>query len=198
MNQSEILVLIEKAREAMHLAINEKCDLLVRAINEGIEIKASEKMLSTVLPLNSESSYFKSKNPITTDLGDGRIITTPTWKSVTETILKDCNSADDRHKGLMCLRNRVLGRNRVILSDKPNGMQIPIEIDEDLFFEAKYDTQTLMNVLKNRILDPVGYDYSSIKIEMYTPIHQSNLPAVSVLSEEFDSEEDAEEIGMTM
>lgn len=198
MNQSEILVLIESAREAMHLAINEKCDLLVNAINNGVDIKSSEKMLSAVLPLNRESSYFKSKKPIRTDLGNGRIITTPTWKSVAETILKDCNSVDDRHKELMCLRNRVLGRNRVILSDKPNDMQIPIKIDEDLFFEAKYDTQTLMNVLKNRILDPAGYDYSSIRIEMYTPIHQSTLPTVSIPSEEFDSEEDDEEIGMTM
>ena len=51
---------------------------------------------------------------------------------------------------------------------------------------------------QKEILVLIGYNYSSIKIEMYTPVHQSNLPAVSVLSEEFDLEKDEEKIGMTM
>ena len=43
-------------------------------------------------------------------------------------------------------------------------MDAPIKVCDGLFFETKYDTETLLNVLMTRVLDVVGYDYSSIKI----------------------------------
>lgn len=33
-----------------------------------------------------------------------------------------------------------------------------------LFLETHYDTETLLNILMNRILRPIGYDYSAIRV----------------------------------
>ena len=39
-----------------------------------------------------------------------------------------------------------------------------IKIDEDLYLEGHYDTETLIKIVKNRILNVVGYDYRGIKV----------------------------------
>ena len=43
-------------------------------------------------------------------------------------------------------------------------MRSPVQIDEALYVETHYDTETLLRILTTRILDEVGYDYSKIKI----------------------------------
>ena len=43
-------------------------------------------------------------------------------------------------------------------------MHAPLEIDKDLYMESYYDTATLLYVLKNRVLDEVGYNYSGIRV----------------------------------
>ena len=66
----------------------------------------------------------------------------------------------------MELRGKALGRQRAILAASPEKMHAPLEIDEDLYMESYYDTGTLLYVLKNRVLDEVGYNYTGIHVRL--------------------------------
>lgn len=57
-----------------------------------------------------------------------------------------------------------MGRQCTILAASPEKMHAPLEIDKDIYMESYYDTGTLLYVLKNRVLDEVGYDYSGIRV----------------------------------
>ena len=70
------------------------------------------------------------------------------------------------HAHLMGLRGKVLGRQRAILAASPEKMHAPLEIGKDLYMESYYDTATLLYVLKNRVLDAIGYDYSGICVRL--------------------------------
>ena len=65
---------------------------------------------------------------------------------------------------LMYLRHRAAGKCREFLSDSPAKMRRPVKIDENLYGEAHYGSETLIHILCKRILDPVHYDYSDIKV----------------------------------
>jgi len=79
--------------------------------------------------------------------------------------MQDCNADAKMHSQLMELRGKVLGRQRTILAASPEKMHAPLEIDKDLYMESYYDTATLLYVLKNRVLDEVGYNYSGIRVQ---------------------------------
>ena len=65
-------------------------------------------------------------------------------------------------------------RQRTILGKDPAGMDVPIQIDKDLYFEAKFDTEALLTMMEKKVLGPVGYDFSGIVIQ-YT----EKKPAIS-------------------
>ena len=48
---------------------------------------------------------------------------------------------------LMQLRGKVFGRQRTILGRDPAGMDVPIQIDKELYFEAKFDTEALLTMM---------------------------------------------------
>lgn len=79
-------------------------------------------------------------------------------------VLADCNADEERHNRLLQLCGKVSGRSRSILSSDPSGMDMPIRIDDGLFFEGKFDTEYLIKMMTERVLDKVGYDYSGIRI----------------------------------
>ena len=66
----------------------------------------------------------------------------------------------------MELRGKVMGRQRTILAASPEKMHAPLEIDKELYMESYYDTASLLYVLKNRVLDEVGYNYSGICVQL--------------------------------
>ena len=43
-------------------------------------------------------------------------------------------------------------------------MDVPLKVDEELYFEGKFDTEAMLNMLEKKVLEPAGVDYSSIKI----------------------------------
>lgn len=61
------------------------------------------------------------------------------------------------HERPMQLRGKVFGRQRTILGKDPAGMDAPIQIDKDLYFEAKFDTEALLTMMEKKVLEPVGY-----------------------------------------
>ena len=80
-------------------------------------------------------------------------------------ILKHCNEQPDMHERLMQLRGKVFGRQRIILGKVPEEMDVPLQIDKDLYFEAKFDTEALLTMMERKVLEPVGYDFSGIRIQ---------------------------------
>lgn len=86
------------------------------------------------------------------------------------------------------------GRQRIILGKSAEEMDVPIKIDEGLYFEGKVDTEALLTMMTKKVLEPIGYDYSQIIIQ-YTDrvsmMSESNL----IMSNE--DVPDIEEMGQT-
>lgn len=118
----------------------------------------------TTYPLTSNTSIFKGKKPTGVFFKNGIRHDIGTWKKVFELILKDCVSDKEKRDILLNLRGKISGRERVLLSSTSISMRRPLEIDKNLFVESHYDTESLLRILTTRILEPVGYDYSNIKI----------------------------------
>jgi hypothetical protein len=127
------------------------------------DVGSEKRTYETVYPLTTDPAIFKGKKPTCVLLGEKRVIA-HTWKNVFKILILECNADTKRHKELMELRNKVLGRERVILSDNSRGMLRPFQIDEELWAETHYDTESLMRILLHRILDEVGFDYSDISV----------------------------------
>jgi hypothetical protein len=117
----------------------------------------------TIYPLTADPSIFKGTTPTCVLFGTRRAIA-HTWKNVFKLLIQECNKNTVHHKTLMELRNKILGRERILLSDNPRGMRRPFQIDKKMFAETHYDTESLMRVLLHRILDEVGFDYSDISV----------------------------------
>ena len=118
----------------------------------------------SIYPLCMEPGFFKGKAVVAVIFSDGVRIETPTWKKFVEIVLKRCNDDAGKHRALMELRNRIQGRSRKLLGSGSAGMRSPIKIDRGLYMEAHYDTESLLRIMKTRILDAVGYDYRSIQV----------------------------------
>lgn len=118
----------------------------------------------SIYPLCMEPGFFKGKFVVAVMFPDGVRIETPTWKALVEVIMKRCNDDAGKHAALMELRNRVQGRSRQLLGNNSAGMRSPIKIDRGLYMESHYDTESLLRIMKIRILDAVGYDYSGIQV----------------------------------
>ena len=60
---------------------------------------------------------------------------------------------------------KVAGRQRIILGKSAEEMNVPLKIDEEIYFEGKFDTEALLTMMIKKVLEPVGYDYSQIIIQ---------------------------------
>lgn len=161
--------MIERNRWQMHKLVDQRFDELIRRLTD----ETYEPEVGKVMPLYTLPALFKGLKPIAIMLPNGREIETKTWKKVVEEILKDCNRNEKCHEKLMSIRNKVAGRDRIILGSDERQMDVPIKIDEGLYFEAKFDTETLLKVMCSRVLAEVGYDYSQISLNVYNPKYES-------------------------
>ena len=85
-------------------------------------------------------------------------------QKVAQRILQTYNERPDIHERFMEMCGKVAGRWRTILGSSPEEMDVPIKVDEELYFEGKFDTEAMLNMLEKKVLEPAGVDYSSIKI----------------------------------
>ena len=137
--------------------MNTKCDALLQMHQSG-ELRTNmkdtirESSLITVSP-----AELKGKKPLAVQFARGEWIETPTWRKVAQKILQACNEQPDIHERFMEMCGKVAGRWRTILGSSPEEMDVPIKVDEELYFEGKFDTE-------KKVLEPAGVDYSSIKI----------------------------------
>lgn len=160
---------LENLREELIMEINTKINHLIEQNINNAEISTPVPVTvpqnyELIYPLNKATGIFKGKRPIAIIFPNSVRKATPTWKSVTEEILKDCCKDSEKRQALLNLRKKILGRDRILLDSEPGQMRSPLEIDETLYLETHYDTETLLRILTTRILDVVGYDYSKINI----------------------------------
>ena len=110
-------------------------------------------------PLTSPTYLFVGRKPVAVLFGDERV-EVKTWRQVYAVIIGRCNENPKHHERLMYLRNKASGKVRLFLSDKPDSMSKPYQIDTDLWGEVHYGSATLMHILINQILAYTGFDYS--------------------------------------
>lgn len=70
---------------------------------------------------------------------------------------------------IMALRDKLLGRVRKRLSKTSNDMRSSLKIDDNLFIETHYDTETLVKLLLE-ILEEISYDYNEIQVVIKSKI----------------------------
>ena len=151
---------LKKAWESTVNSINAAFDRLLLAI--GSEA-ATDLPTEYAYPFTADTNIFIGKKPVAVLFGDERA-ETGNWRKVYSAIIARCNADAECHENLMCLRDKVAGRDRVLLSHSPDGMRRPLRIDEDMYAEACYGTATLLYILRDRILAPAHFDYSGISI----------------------------------
>ena len=165
----DVILELQTLKEELIREIDEKIQQTIKKLRNNSE-EAPEtkripaKMYESIYPLNAGTGIYKGKRPTGIIFANGKRIDTPTWKKVMEEILKDCCKFPEKYRSLMDLRGKVQGRNRVLIGSETGKMRSPVQIDEALYVETHYDTETLLRILTTRILDEVGYDYSKIKI----------------------------------
>ena len=121
----------------------------------------SDTIHEVIYPLTTAPYVFVGKKPAAVLFGNGRV-EVKSWREVAYTVLKRCHN--ERCESLMHLRNKVLGRVRVILSDSPDSMRRPMKVTDELYMESHYGSQTLMYILVELILKYTGFDYSDIHV----------------------------------
>lgn len=161
----DYIEMVEKIREELIQMVNQKCDAMIQMHQDGSQSAYSENCvmenkLAWIVP-----ATLKGKKPIGLEFASGISVKTPTWKSVVQTIMQHCNSQPDMHERLMRLSGKVAGRQRIILGKSAEEMNVPLNIDEEIYFEGKFDTEALLTMMIKKVLEPVGYDYSQIIIQ---------------------------------
>ncbi|MDR0301744.1 MAG: hypothetical protein LBI04_05450 [Treponema sp.] len=116
-----------------------------------------------IIPLTAPTYLFVGEKPVTVLFEEERV-NVKSWREVYSVILKRCNDNPEHHEKLMYLRNKVAGKVRIFLSDKPDGMTRPYKIDENLDGEVNYGSSTLIHILINHILIPAGFDCYSVSL----------------------------------
>ena len=114
-------------------------------------------------PLTVDTNIFIGKKPVAVLFGEERV-EADNWRKVFAAIMSRCNADPQCHDNLMYLRDKVAGRDRVLLSHSPDSMKRPMRIDEDMYAEVCYGTGTLLYILRDRILTPAHFDFSDISI----------------------------------
>jgi len=155
---------VKSAQAHITKEINKTFEELIRRMqNADSGEELITKTYETIYPISADSAIFKGETPTCVLFGDRRVLAR-TWKDVFKLLILECNANIGKHKQLMELRNKVLGRERILLSDTPHGMRRPFQIDKKMYAETHYDTESLLRILLHRILDEVGFDYSDISV----------------------------------
>ena len=153
---------LERSRKQIHKLVDDYFDIALTQVKNNESISVGNIPQEKTLPISVSPHIFKGTKPIAVIFGDEQI-QVKIWREVYTIILKRCT--EERHDALIHLRNLVSGRKRVFLSDKPDDMNVPIMLADDLYAEAYFDTEYLMKTLLH-ILDAVQYDHSKISVKI--------------------------------
>ena len=163
----DIIEELQNYRTQLIQEINVTFDRMIQKIRseettEHIENGMREYELS--YPLTASTGFFKGKKPLAVVFKDGTRVDAFTWKKVVESVLQYCNTTGNKHNELASLCGKVSGRDRVLLATKEDNMRSAIKVDEGIFMESHYDTESLLRIMVTRILAPIRFDYEGINI----------------------------------
>ena len=147
------------------------CSELIRKMGNNTATVERQRIeaYEVIYPISMNPAVFKGKKPTAIIFGNERV-SVSSWQKVLKEIILRCNAQPEYRKKLMNLRDKVSGRERVILSAKKSGMRRSFEIGTRLYIETHYDTETLLRILLTRILDEVGYNYSNITVAVWNAV----------------------------
>lgn len=153
---------IRNKQDEIIVMVNSTFDEIIKKVSQfdSTDIKLDNEY-EVIYPLTNTSG-FKGKKIIAVYINDERKLAF-TWKSAVETILNEVIEDKTNDKKLHVLCDKLLGRKRTRLSKDSTGMRSPIKLNNGLYVETHYDTETLMNLLL-QILYELSYDYSNIRI----------------------------------
>lgn len=160
-NEKELyIVQLEKSRVELHHILDNKIDQAILSIKNDEPFPET----SPVLPLTTHPAQFKGMKPVAIIFKDRNKVSVKKWREVPIAILQECCRSPVFKQRLMDLRDKVNGRKRIILGKSPIGMNVPLQIDPELYMEGKFDTEWLLRVLTDMILRPIQYDFNGIHI----------------------------------
>ena len=155
MNKEELLNELERMRENQIRMINNECDNFKRLLT-GQDIEPVPVSLITT------PSFFIGKKPTMLHI-DFEEIPVKSWREVASVLLSRCN--EESHSELRNLCDRVSGKSRIILASSGSGMDKPVKIDEDIYFEGHFGTEYMLTMLI-RILNYAHFDYDDIMVSV--------------------------------
>jgi hypothetical protein len=164
-SKEDALLELEKVREQLLCVVNTKIDVLINKILNDSDEVGDEQSNESIYPLSTMPFIFKGTKPTAVFFSQEKV-EVKTWISVYSEILRRCVADSDMLAKFMSLRNKISGRTRVILSDNSEGMNKPVQMADGLFAEAFFDTEWLIRILTNELLDIVQYDYSGISVSI--------------------------------
>ena len=154
---------IREFQNEINIEINNFCEKMIQELKNTENISTLEKEYVSTYPITN-ATFFKGKKPVEVLVND-QAISTPTWKKVVETILKEVIKDEVMESRMLGLRDIMAGRVRNRVSSSSTNMRSPLKITDKLYIESHYDTETLMKLLLT-ILNEINYDYDNIKIKI--------------------------------
>ncbi len=155
---------IEDMRQRVLREINTEFDRIVDSIAKNSNNITAETIPYAIrYPLIADSGIFKGKKPMSVIIGE-ESFDVKTWKELVKVVMDKCIESTDNIIRLYELAGKVSGKKRVLLATSPENMRSPIEITNRMYMETHYDTETLLNILINRILVPIEYDVKNISV----------------------------------
>lgn len=189
--------LTEQIRKELHDMVDKQIDDLQMRLRYG-KPKVRTEM---EMPLLMMPAYFKGKKPSAIVYPDGTEVYVSTWRQLARYLLSGCAEDEVMRERLHRMCGHIYGRDRLLLSGSGEDMDAPIEFYPNMFFEGKFDTESLLKVITDRIFKPIGYDYSGISLKVYDPVLKTLASEQSGEPEQLEDgieEEQGENFGMQM
>lgn len=130
------------------------------------QMVASEGTMN--IGLHGDINTLRGTKPTLVKYGDSTIPVS-SWKRAFAAVLDICNRQEHYHEALLSARNETMGRSRKVIADSPQGMLSPLKIDDSLYIETNFSTEALLKLLRDRILNRIGFDSRSIVFEYWRP-----------------------------
>jgi hypothetical protein len=151
---------VQKLRDSVIGSLNMAFDHLEQAV-KGEE--TPDLPTEYTYPFTADTNIFIGKKPVAVLFGEERVEAN-NWRKVVAAIIARANADSLCHENLMYLRDKVAGKERILISGASDGMRRAHKVDEDMFVEVSYGTATLLYILRDRILAPARFDYFDIQI----------------------------------
>ena len=87
-------------------------------------------------------------------------------KGMVKQLLQDCNSEPKMHYGLVQLADTLYHDGRLLLGSNTEQMIEPIKIDDELYLESGFDNAKLLDIVKDKVFSPLGYDCNTADLDM--------------------------------